>query len=280
MSRAAVAGGAAAVLSLPVAWALELPAARVSAALLGLGVLAAVLRAVVRRYTVTYRIYEKRIEVTEGLWRTETRIAPRAEIRYVSLSAGVLPGYVGGGDVVVTVRRPNTKFSLRLGDIADADRWYERLRPVESGPPVRRFERRIGPTVLTTTASLVGGVGVVGAILVIVATVAVPTLSTSLVALWASSLCFVVATWQFLYVAGIEYRIHDDHIERRQRFLGAERAYAIPEHINTVEHVRDVPEQLFDVGTVTMEIRWRDGPFQLRSVDGADEMYRELRQSA
>jgi len=280
VSRAVVAGTAAAMLLMPIAWALELPAGRVSAVLIGLGVLVAVLRAVVRRYTVEYRVYEKRIEVSEGLWRTETRIAPRAEIRYVSLSAGVLPGHVGGGDVVVTVRRPNTKFRLQLTDIADANHWYEQLRPVESGPPVGQFERRIGPTVLTTTGYLVGTVGAVGALLVVAATVAVPTLSPSLVALWAGSICFVGAAWQFLYVASIEYRIHEDHIERCRIFLGAERSYAIPEHINTVEHVRDVPEQLFDVGTVEMEIRWRDGPFHLRSVDGSDELYRELRQSA
>jgi len=279
-SRAGVAGGVTGVLLAPVAWAAGLPATSLSLGLVGAGVVAASLWAVVRHYTVEYRIYEERIEVVDGVFGRESRIAPRADIRYASLSAGTLADQVGGGDVVVTVHRDNTRFRLRLSDIGDAEAWYERLRPVESGEPMVAFSRRIGPSVLTTTAWLAGAVGCVATVLASVALLAVPSLSLSLLGLWTLSVWAIGTVWYFIYVAGIEYRIHGDHIERCRIFFGTERTYAVVDHIDTVEHIRHVAEQLFDVGTVSVQMQWREAPFHLRSVDGSNEVYRELRQSA
>ncbi|MBX0285948.1 PH domain-containing protein [Halomicroarcula sp. F28] len=279
-SRALLAGTIVAMLVAPVAWALGAPVVSLSAGLVGLGVLVACLWAVIRHYTVEYWIYEKKIEVTSGLVNRETRIAPRSDVRYVSLSAGTLASQVGGGDVVVDIRRHNTKYRMTLRDIADAERWYDELRPVEGGEPLGRFDRRIGPSVFTVAGYLALGVGAVTALLAGVAVVALPPLSLPLVGLWGVTLWFPVTAWYFIYVAGVEYRVYDDHIERRRIFLGTERSYAIADHIDGVEHIRYVPERAFDVGTVSLELRWRERPFHLRSVDGSSELYQDLRQSA
>jgi len=279
-SRALLAGVTTTALMLPVAWAFSLPVAPLSLGLVGLGVLAACLWAVVRRFTVAYRIYEKKIEVTSGLVNRETRIAPRSDIRYVSLSAGTLASHVGGGDIVVDIRRHNIKYRFRLRDIRDAEHWYEEFRPVEDGEPVGRCTRRIGPSVLTVGGALALGIGALAGLIAWVAVLELPALSLPLLGLWAVLLWFGGATWYFLYVASVEYLIYSDHIERRRLFLGTERSYAIADHINGVEHARDIPERLFGVGTVTVATRWRDRPFELRSVDGSTKLYQELRQSA
>jgi len=279
-SRALLAGVTATALLLPVAWAFSLPAAPLSLGLVGLGVFAAVLWAVVRRFTVAYRIYEKKIEVTSGVINRETRIAPRSDVRYVSLSAGTLASHVGGGDVVVDIRRHNTKYRFRLRDIRDAEHWYEEFRPVEGSEPVGRFARRIGPSVLTVGGALAAGVGAIAGLIGGVAIMELPSLSLPLVGLWAVLLWFGGAAWYFLYVASVAYLIYSDHMERRRLFLGTERSYAIADHIDGVEHVRHVSERAFDAGTVTVRVRWRDTPFELRSVDASNKLYQELRQSA
>ena len=176
------------------------------------------------------------------------QIAPRSDTRYVSLSADTLANHVGGGDVVVTVRRQNTRFQLRLTDLADAQQWYEELRPGDSGEPAGQFSRRIGPSALPVAGYLAVGIGLLTVCLGLASSALFPSLTAPLIGFGAGIVWLALVAWYFLYVASIESHVHGDHIERRRIFLATDRSYAIADHTDGVEHVRDVSEQLFDVG--------------------------------
>jgi uncharacterized membrane protein YdbT with pleckstrin-like domain len=237
-------------------------------------------RATLRRYGNEYRIYDERIEVVSGFFEPEATVVPRSAIDQVTLSAGVLQGHVGGGTITVSVGAKHTKYRVRLRDIGDADAWYRTLRPVEDGEPLERFPRSIGPSLLSMLVYLVVGVGFGSLVAALALDSGGRGVSLTVVLLGATLVSYAVSAVYFLYVAGIEYRIYSDHIERTRLFFGSDRSYIVAENIDSVEHVRTVTERLFDVGTISIRVRWRDRPFRLRAIGESEEVYERLRMSA
>lgn len=258
----------------------------VGAQLLTVGLLLAVTlalaggRATLRRYGNEYRVYDERVEVVRGLYRPETTVLPRSAIDHVTLSAGVLQGHAGGGTLTVSVGAEQTKYRVRLRDIGDAESWYRRLRPVGNGEPLETFPRRIGPGFVSMLTYLALGVGFGSIAAVVALDSGGRGVSLTTVLLGATLVSYAVGAVYFLSVAGIEYRIYDDHIERTRLFFGSDRSYVVAENIDTVEHVRTTSERLFDTGTIALRVRRRDRPFRLRAIGDSREVYERLRMSA
>jgi uncharacterized membrane protein YdbT with pleckstrin-like domain len=237
-------------------------------------------RAALRRFGNEYRVYDERIEVVRGLYRPETTVVPRSAIDHMTLSAGVLQEHVGGGTITVSVGAEHTKYRVRLRDIGDAESWYRRLRPVGDGEPLETFPRRVGPGLVSMLTYLAFGVGFGSIVAVLALNSGSRGVRLTVVLLGATLVCYAVGAVYFLYVAGIEYRVYDDHIERTRLFFGSDRSYVVAEHIDTVEHVRTTSERLFDTGTIALRVRWRDRPFRLRAIGDSEAVYQRLRMSA
>lgn len=237
-------------------------------------------RATLRRYGNQYRIYDERIEVVQGYYKPETTVVPRSSIDHVTLSAGVLQGHVNGGTITVSVGAEHTRYRVRLLDIGDANSWYRTLRPVENGAPLERFPRSIGPSLVSLVTYLAFGVGLGSIVAILALDSSGQSVRFTVVLLGATLVCYAVGAVYFIYVAGIEYRIYSDHIERTRLFFGADRSYIVAENIDNVEHVRTTTERLFDVGTISITARFRDRPFRLRAIGDSEEVYERLRMSS
>mgnify|MGYP006281241463 CR=1 FL=1 len=241
-------------------------------ALVGVGL--AVCRAVVRHLTVTYRLTEDRIELVRRGWREQRTIVPRSQIRHVSLSAGVLEGHVGGGDVAITVRGPHTKVHVQVREVADAVHWYETLRTVSGDrEPRETVSQAIAPGLFKLLGYLAATLGLLGTLSALAAVLAFPGVNVSLILLVTVLLAGGLLAAYHLYAASVRYEIHDDHIERHRIFFGRERSYVVADEIDWVEYFRETSERIFDVGTVALTATWRDEPFRLRAVEGPKSLH-------
>lgn len=237
-----------------------------------------VVHGIAKYYTSEYRIYSDQVEVKHGILSEEYETIPRSKIHHVKATSGIVEKFFETGDL--HIKTSKGKADITLQNISNVEDWYEEFAPVSFSSPLKTVPMVALPKVLQSIPGIVLLVSVFSPFVLVGAVFISPfslILTGGIVGATAVAVAVALVLTVWINARNYEYRFFSDHIESHRSGVTLERECVVTSDIKGVEYERGILDRFFDVGTISLNMKYRGDEFDLSSIGDSKAIYDKLR---